>query len=276
MFKQIDINDFKAYPGGTYIHKDAQIHGDVKISPGCIIHERVIIEEGCHLLERCIVRPEVTIKKNCRIHDSVELGYNNQGGSPTIIGEGSEIRRGSTIYAGSKFGKGFQTGVGVHIREECFFDDYCSVGTFSQFEGYTKIGKYSRFHTNVHIGQNSEINNYVWVFPYVVFTNDKYPPLDICPPFTHHKGPVIEDFSIIATSSVLLPGIKIGKESMIGASSVVTKDVPVGELWMGNPAKFIKKMKDIKFDSEFAKIYGTQNPYPWSKSLRKDGYVIKG
>jgi acetyltransferase-like isoleucine patch superfamily enzyme len=46
----------------------------------------------------------------------------------------------------------------------------------------------------------------------------------------------------IGAGSVILPGITIGEGAMIGAGSVVTKDVPAGELWFGNPARFIRKI----------------------------------
>ena len=69
-----------------------------------------------------------------------------------------------------------------------------------------------------------------------------------------------------------MAGITIGKNSLIGASSIVTKNVPEGELWMGNPAKFIKKVEDITWDSNFAKKYGMEKPYPWKKYFKRDLY----
>ena len=42
----------------------------------------------------------------------------------------------------------------------------------------------------------------------------------------------------------LLPGITIGEKAMIGAGSVVTKDIPAGELWIGNPARFFKMVEE--------------------------------
>jgi acetyltransferase-like isoleucine patch superfamily enzyme len=49
----------------------------------------------------------------------------------------------------------------------------------------------------------------------------------------------------IGAGSVLLCGIEIGEKAMIGAGSVVTKSVPAGELWAGNPARFIRKIEEL-------------------------------
>lgn len=53
---------------------------------------------------------------------------------------------------------------------------------------------------------------------------------------------VIEDGVFIGAASIILKGVHIGRESIIGAGSVVTTNVPPFEVWAGNPAKFIKKL----------------------------------
>lgn len=52
----------------------------------------------------------------------------------------------------------------------------------------------------------------------------------------------IDDFVFIGARSIICKGVHIGEKSIIAAGSVVIKDVPAGELWGGNPAKFIKKI----------------------------------
>ncbi|MBI5401968.1 MAG: acyltransferase [Ignavibacteriae bacterium] len=53
----------------------------------------------------------------------------------------------------------------------------------------------------------------------------------------------IDDDVFIGANSIILKGVKIGKRSIVAAGSVVTKDIPEGEIWGGNPAKFIKMIK---------------------------------
>lgn len=56
------------------------------------------------------------------------------------------------------------------------------------------------------------------------------------------KPIVIKDHAFIGAHSIVLKGVTIGERSIIGAGSIVTKSVPDGEIWAGNPAKFIKKV----------------------------------
>lgn len=56
------------------------------------------------------------------------------------------------------------------------------------------------------------------------------------------ESPIIEDGVKIFANSAIIGGVKIGKQSIVGAGSVVTKDIPPGEIWAGNPAKFLKKI----------------------------------
>ena len=57
---------------------------------------------------------------------------------------------------------------------------------------------------------------------------------------------VIDDYVFIGADSIILKGVHIGEKSIVGAGSVVSKDIPAGEIWAGNPARFIKRINDIE------------------------------
>jgi acetyltransferase-like isoleucine patch superfamily enzyme len=57
-----------------------------------------------------------------------------------------------------------------------------------------------------------------------------------------HKPVRIEDGAFIGTEAMVLKGVTIGENSVVGAGAVVTKSIPPGEIWGGNPAKFIRKL----------------------------------
>ncbi len=71
----------------------------------------------------------------------------------------------------------------------------------------------------------------------MTFTNDKYPPSGK----SEWGTIVIKDFSAIGAGATIVTGVTIGSNALVGAGSVVTKDVPDREVWCGNPAKFLRK-----------------------------------
>jgi acetyltransferase-like isoleucine patch superfamily enzyme len=229
------------------ISSKAIIGENVKIGDNTVIYDNVIIGDNSIIANDCVIGEplnEYYFDKN----------YNNP---KTVIGPKALIRSHTIIYCGSTFGNDFSTGHRVTIRENMNFGDHCRVGTLCDFQGYSEVGDYCWFHSNVHIGQKSKIGHFVFIYPYVIFTNDPTPPSVNC------IGPSIGNFSQIAVSSVLLPGVNLGKHVLVGASTLVTKDVNDFCLIMGNPGKIIKDVRDIK-DRFTGDSY-----YPWPNKFER-------
>ncbi|WP_312237231.1 hypothetical protein [Stenotrophomonas sp.] len=74
-------------------------------------------------------------------------------------------------------------------------------------------------------------------------------------------GVTIEEFAVVATMSVILPGVTIGKDALVGASSLVRLDVPAEAVIVGNPGKQVASVRDIK-----SKFDGTP-VYPWRETF---------
>ena len=161
-------------------------------------------------------------------------------GKPLVIGEDAVIRSHSVFYEGSTFGKQLSTGHRVTVREKTVAGEGFQIGTLSDIQGHCEIGEHVKFHSNVHIGQHSTIGNYVWIFPYVVLTNDPHPPSNVM------LGATIEDYAVVATMSVVLPGVTVKSGALVGAHSSVGKDVAANTVVLGNPAKFICDTSKIK------------------------------
>lgn len=225
----------------VYISSNAKIGRNVKIADGVTIYDNVVIEEDSIICNDCIIG-----------EPSLDYYINENYVNPTtIIKKKSLIRSHNILYAGSNFGVNFSTGHNVTIRENTIFGDNCRVGTLCDIQGYSTFGNNCWLHSNVHIGQKSTIGNFVFLYPYVVFTNDPTPPSNIC------IGPTVEDYTQVAVSSVLLPGVKIGKHCLIGAGSIVGKDIDDYMLAFGSPAKAIRDVREIKSRE-------TGEPhYPW-------------
>lgn len=208
-----------------------------------------------------LIHPNVSIGEGTLIEPPSIIGKpprgTNPGEIPLKIGKNAHIRPFSTIYAGSEIGDNFQTGQGVSIRENNKIGNNVSIGTNSVIEFGNIIGDNSRIHSNCFL-EMVTIGSYVFIGPNVVFTDDPHPMG--CPRYKECKGgAIVEDYARIGANSTILPGIRIGRNSLVGAGSVVTKDVPENMVVVGNPARVIKNVDELVCPPGFF-----EKPYKWS------------
>lgn len=227
---------------------------NVRISPSAKIGKNVKIGDNAIIYDNVYIGDNTIICNDCVIGEPLNGYYADIDGyvNPiTIIGAKSLIRSHTIIYADTQLGEGLQTGHRVTIREKTVMGVHCSVGTLCDIQGNSVFGDYVRMHSNVHIGQASKVGSFCWIYPYTVFTNDPTPPSEIC------IGPTVGDYSIIATHCLLLPGVVIGQHCMIGAFSIVTKDLSDYTVSIGSPAKPVKDIREVK-----DRVTGEPH-YPW-------------
>ena len=130
----------------------------------------------------------------------------------------------------------------------CEIGDESKVGAFVEIQKGVKVGKRVKISSHTFICEGVTIGDRSFVGHHVVFINDKYP-LSANSDGTLKKDAdwkviktVIEEDVSLGSGAVILCGLKIGRGAMIGAGSVVTKNVPAKEVWAGNPAKFLRKV----------------------------------
>ena len=97
------------------------------------------------------------------------------------------------------------------------------------------IGDNVKIQAFTFIPDGVTIGNDVFIGPHVTFTNDKHPPSD------QWGKTVVEDGVVIGAGAVILPGITLHKNAVVGAGAVVTKDVAEGTTVIGNPASPLTK-----------------------------------
>ncbi len=122
------------------------------------------------------------------------------------------------------------------IGEDCNICSHCFI------ENDVRIGDRVTVKSGVQLWDGVQIEDDVFIGSNVTFTNDRYPRSKHYP--EHFEETVIRRGASIGAGSVILCGIEIGEGAMVGAGSVVTKNVPAGELWVGNPARFVKVIKE--------------------------------
>ena len=158
----------------------------------------------------------------------------------TIIGENAEIRHEFSIIKGAIIGARTRILDQVNLFR-CKIGEDCKIGPFAYIEPDVVIGDRVKLRSYVAIGEGVTIEDDVFIGPFVSFTNDKYPKIRNDGSWTLLRTTVRQGASI-GSSSVILGGITIGKNALIGAGSVVTKDIPSDTLVYGNPARVIRKI----------------------------------
>lgn len=140
------------------------------------------------------------------------------------IPESTNIWQFCVVLPGAKIGEN------CNICSHCFIENEAVIGNNVTIKNGVQIWDGITLEDNVCIGAN------------VSFTNDKYPRAKN--PNWVLENTLIKKGASIGAGSTILCGVTIGENAMIGIGSVVTKDVPAGEVWVGNPAHFLKKVEE--------------------------------
>lgn len=208
----------------------ARIYGKSRIGKGCILGESVIIGHP--------TRAEIRA-----------LGYVGGGGSPVgldspdlndvvkgaEIGGDCVIRDFAVIYSTAVLGNSVQTGHYVIVREESSVGDGTLIGSGVVIENQCQIGKNVSIQTGVYIPTNTVIEDNVFLGPYVSLTNDKY----MGRGDVKLVGARIEEGARLGSNCTVLPGVRIGRDALVAAGAVVTRDVPAYKMVAGVPARVI-------------------------------------
>jgi len=195
--------------------------------------------------ERVKIGQNSIIGENVSIGDDVTIFPHAYIGENTKIGDGSIIQFGAFIEHDCSIGSHTRIGTNAVLRKETNIGDNSIFGSLSASEGKNWIGNNVLIHSQCHITTGIIIEDWVFIAPEFVGAND--------PQILHGRrniqkftpiGPHIKFGSRIAVNVTLLPGVVIGRECLIGASSLVTKDVPDFSIAYGVPAKVGKTVED--------------------------------
>ncbi len=187
--------------------------------------------------KNCVIQQDVILSKQPTYSPSSHFFGQEKKLPDTVLGEKCIICAQAVVYAGTVLGDRVFVADGANIREGCEIGDDTIIGRNVTVECNTKIGKKCKIQTAAHITGDVIIEDNVFVGPECTTMNDKFMRTsDI-----EMRGPTFKKNSRIGANATVLAGLTIGENSVVGAGSVVTKDVPDGEIWVGNPAKFLKK-----------------------------------
>jgi len=187
-----------------------------------------------------LVYPGVDLGDESTIDPWVILGYPSPGSSAErvfSIGRGAVIRSHTVIYAGCVIGDDFRTGHGSLVREDSDIGDRVSIGSHSVVEHHVRLADDVRIHSGAFVPEYSVIEEGAWVGPHAALTNARYPLARDAKATL--RGPRLLRGSKIGANATLLPGVVIGADALVGAGSVVVRDVPDRAIVAGNPARVV-------------------------------------
>jgi UDP-3-O-[3-hydroxymyristoyl] glucosamine N-acyltransferase len=199
-----------------------------KITPE--IHPSAIIHPDAQIGKNVYIGPN-TVIENCTIGDDTIIDANVHIYSPVIIGKHCTVKSGAVLGG---MGFGFEKDENGNLFRfpqigNLFIGDYVEIGANTCIDrgalSDTVIGDHCKINNLCHIAHNNKIGKNVVITAQVNISGSN----------------VIEDDVWIAPNATIRGWIRIGKGATIGMGAVVTKDVPAGETWVGNPARKLEK-----------------------------------
>lgn len=236
----------------SYISNTALIGNNIKIGYNTIIEEYAIVGDNCIIGNNVVIYKGSKIGNNVSIDDNTVIGKQPMKGvtsnttddklqPPCIIKDRCIIGTSVIIYAGSLVGEDCLLADISTIREDVSIGDKTIIGRGVAVENHCKIGSHCKLETNVYITAYSIVEDYVFIAPGVVTSNDNFAGRTK-ERFNHFKGVTVKKGGRIGANATILPGKTINEDGFAAAGSVITKDVPKGKIVAGNPGK---EMKDV-------------------------------
>ena len=143
---------------------------------------------------------------------------------------------------------GFETNIRhqAQVRSHAIIGDHCNIGKGVYIDSYVRIGNRCKIQNYASVYQGTTVEDDVFIGPGAVITNDLYPRA-----FQWEENMIgktlIKKGASVGANATIICGVTIGKYAMVGAGSVVTKDVPDFTLVYGNPAKLIRTItKEVR------------------------------
>jgi acetyltransferase-like isoleucine patch superfamily enzyme len=233
------------------IHQSAVVETDsigegVAIGEFAIIRPGAVIGDGVTILPRVIVDAGVEIGAGTEIQPGSYIGRRPRAAGAVVreptyeerlrIGEECAIGANVVVYYGVEVGEDTLLGDNVSIREETRIGNGCAIGRMTALDREVRIEDGSLTMFGCNLVAKTVVGKNVFIAPGVLMTNDNALGAE---GWNQEAAPsiTIEDEARIGAGATFLPGVTVGRGAIVGAGSVVTRDVEPGTTVLGVPAR---------------------------------------
>lgn len=235
----------------SYIHSTVRMGKKVKIGYNVIIKGKVVFGNNITIGDNVIIHGGTQFGNNIFIMDNCVIGkqptapfrehktFKISKMPPTKFSSNIIIGTGSIIYAGSCVSDYLYTADSIIIREGCKIAKRVSIGKKVVVEHHVQLGEGTKLQSFSLIGEGMKVGKHVFIGPFFNGTCDKF--MDRLEEFVF-QPPRIKDYARIGAHVVMVAGTTLGKDTVVGAGAVVTKDIPDYSVAVGVPAKVIKRV----------------------------------
>ncbi|KEH98045.1 N-acetyltransferase [Clostridium massiliodielmoense] len=238
----------------NYISESAKLGSNVKLGHFTVVEDNVVIGDNCIIGNNVVIHEGSLIGNNVRIDDNTVIGKtpmrsvnsifkDDKKYEPCRISDECLIGAGVIIYCGCEIGEKTLVADLSVIREDVKVGNKTIIGKGATIENFCTVGSNCKIQTNVYLTAYSEVEDYVFMAPCVVTSNDNYAARSK-ERFNHFKGVTIKKGGRIGAGAVVLPGKVINEDGFAAAGSVVTKDVEKSTIVVGSPAKKFKEVPE--------------------------------
>lgn len=228
-------------PESVVIGQNVVIEKDVRIGENVRIGHNVVIRSGVHIGDGSIILDGAILGKLPAKASLSATTFESSDLPPLVLGKYVTVGSSCVIYRGAVLGDNVFVGDLASIREEVTIGELTIIGRGVTVENKSSIGRKCKIETESYITNFSVVGDYCFIAPCVAFTNDNF--LGRTEERKKRfKAPTLLRGARIGANATLLPGVTVGRDSLVAAGSVVVRDVPDKMVVVGCPAKVLREV----------------------------------